>query len=247
MSLFQICYGPEIGSILQTVQKNPGIARSELIAKYQYQPEGDISSLMDAALIFLMNLHFIKLDELKHIWPLHHSEVKDFHYLQRLKEIAEESNNPADSNYIFSTMYYYLFVVPNQLYIKDLHYEANLKFDKLAISQEKVNAWKRMMEYFGLGYRVYGGFYALPQLNLMKSVVKEIGPWEGPLQLFFEKKINSIIPCVHNGSVFNGMVFAVLNLGNDSILRLSKKQDLPYTSFGEKKEWNWVKIGGEIA
>ncbi|MGG3471325.1 hypothetical protein ABES02_28125 [Neobacillus pocheonensis] len=246
MSLFQICYGPEIGAILQTVQKYPGIARDELITRYQYQKNGDISSLMDAALIFLSNLKYVNLDEKKNIWPLNENEIKGFHYLQRLKEVAE-SNNSADSNYIFSTMYYHLFVVPNQLYLKDLYYEANLKFEKQAISQEKVNAWKRIMEYFGLGYRVYGGFYALPHLHLMESIVREIGEWEGPLQLLFEKKINPIFPCINNGSVFNGVVYSILNLGKVNILELSKKQDLPHQSFGESKQWNWVKIGGDQA
>jgi hypothetical protein len=247
VSLFQICYGPEIGAILQTIQENPGIEREKLINLFQYKPEGDISSLIDAALIFLLNLHFIQIDEAKQLYSLRQSEVRSFHYLQRLREIASESINMEDSNYIFSSMYEKLFVVPNQLYIKDLYFEANLKFERKSISQEKVNAWKRIMEYFGLGYRVYGGFYALPQLKLMEGLVKEIGPWEGPLQLYFEKKINPIIPCVHNGTIFNGMVYAVLNLAKDPFLKLNKKQDLPYNSFGEKKEWNWVKIGGEIA
>lgn len=247
MSLFQICYGPEIGAILQTVQRYPGISREALITKYQYQPEGDISSLMDAALIFLINLNYIEIDSLKNVWPLKETEVKIINYHERLKEIAEETSNPADPNYVFSNMYYQLFVVPNQLYVKDIHYEANLKFEKLAISQEKVNAWKRIMEYFGLGYRVYGGFYALPHIHLMEMSVKKIGEWEGPLQVLFEKKLDPFIPCVYKGTVFNGMIYSILNLGKGNTLKLSKKQDLPYQSFGEQKQWNWVKLGGDSA
>jgi hypothetical protein len=247
MSLFQICYGPEIGAILQTIQRYPGISKEELITKYQYQPQGDISSLMDAALIFLINLNYIQIDNQKYVWPLKATEVKIFHYHERLKEIAEESSNPADPNYVFSNMFYHLFVVPNQLYVKDIHYEANLKFEKLAISQEKVNAWKRIMEYFGLGYRVYGGFYALPHLELMERIVQEIGEWEGPLQVLFEKKLDQFIPCVYKGTVFNGMIYSIINLGKGNALNLSKKQDLPYQSFGEQKQWNWVKLGGDPA
>ncbi|WP_312474719.1 hypothetical protein [Neobacillus sp.] len=245
MSLFQICYGPEIGAILQSIQKYPGISKVELVTKYQYQPQGDISSLVDAALNFLLNLKYIQIDNLKNIWPMHKDRIKEIHYLSRIKEIADETNNPTDPNYIFSTMYYQLFVVPNQLYIKDLYYEANLIFENLAISQEKVNAWKRMMEYFGLGYRVYGGFYALPHSKLMKSIVQESGTWEGPLQIFFEKKINSFIPCIYNGTVFHGILYSIFNLNGVNIAELTKKQDLPYLSYGEKKQWNWVKLGGE--
>jgi hypothetical protein len=244
MSLFQICYGPEIGEVLQTVQKYQGISKEDLINKYQYHPEGDISSLVDAALNFLVNLNFINIDNSKNIWAINGDVVNELSIIFRLKEITDQSDNLSDPNYIFSSMYYQLFVVPNQMYLKDLYYEANVTFNKLAISLEKVNAWKRIMEYLGLGYRVYGGFYALPHFNLMSRVIQEIGNWEGPMQLLFEEKINPIVPCVYNGKVFNGFLFSVINMYKVKMIDLSKKQDLPYTSYGEKKQWNWVEIGG---
>jgi hypothetical protein len=246
MSLFQICYGPEINEVLQTVQKYQGISKEDLINKYQYHPEGDISSLVDAALNFLVNLNFINIDNSKNIWAINEDAVNELSIIFRLKEISNQTDNLSDPNYIFSSMYYQLFVVPNQMYLKDLYYEANVTFNKLAISQEKINAWKRIMEYLGLGYRVYGGFYALPHFNLINRLIQEIGSWEGPLQLFFEEKINPLVPCVHNGKVFNGVLFSVINMYKVKMVKLSKKQDLPYSSYGEKKQWNWVEIGGVL-
>jgi len=29
-----------------------------------------------------------------------------------------------------------------------------------------------------------------------------------------------------------------------SLINLTRKQDLPFYSYGEKTEWNWVSIGG---
>lgn len=246
MSLFQICYGPEIGAIFHSVQKYPGITKRDLIEKYQYQPEGDISSLVDAALNFLLNLKYIEIDKKKNIWPLlKNSQINELTFVKRLKEIAEDSSNTNDANFIFSTMYYQLFVIPNQMYVKDLYYEANLVFEKLAISQEKVNAWKRIMEYLGLGYRVYGGFYALPHTKLIVGVLKEVGEWDGPLQLFLEKKIHPIIPCISQGTIFNGVLYSILFLGKTNVVRLTKKQDLPYLSYGENGQVNWITVGGE--
>lgn len=210
--------------------------------KFQYQPEGDVSSLIEASLNFLLNLKTIQMDNEKSIWPIYNDEVNNLNFLKSLKIIAEETEDRTNPNYIFSTLYYYLFIVPNRIYVKDVFYESNLISDKLSISQEKVNAWKRIMEYLGLGYRVYGGFYAVPQFELTDKIIKEIGYWEGPLQLFFERKINNTLPCIYNGTVFKGVVYAFLNLGKNNIVEISKKQDLPYQSFGE---WNWIRIGGD--
>ncbi|MEH7386758.1 hypothetical protein V7147_15300 [Bacillus sp. JJ1521] len=245
MSLFQICYGPEIGAIFHSIQKYPGIHKSDLIKNYQYQPEGDISSLVDAALNFLLNLRYIEIDKKKGIWPLiNNYQVRELTIVKRLNEIADVNQDPTGPNYIFSTMYYQMFVIPNRMYIKDLYYEANLTYEKLAISQEKVNAWKRIMEHLRLGYRVYGGFYALPHTNLIEDIIEEIGEWDGPLQLFFEKKIHPVIPCISNGTIFNGILYGILHLGKTGVATLTKKQDLPYLSYGEKGQWNWITVGG---
>ncbi|MCS0671609.1 hypothetical protein [Cytobacillus firmus] len=244
MSLFQICYGPEITSIMKTIQKHPGISKADLIQKFQYDNQGDISSLVEATLNFLLNLNFIKTSNKKEFVPIFNEEIKEISFLKRLKEITDKADDADDPNVIFSTLYLKLFIISNELYLKDLYYEANLLFEKMAISQEKINAWKRIMEYFGLGYRVYGGFYALPKLKIIEDIIEEIGEWEGPLQVFFEEKINPIIPCVYNRNVFKGMIYVFLNLHEQEIIKLSKMQDLPHTSFGEKNEWNWVKIGG---
>ncbi|MGD6893740.1 hypothetical protein [Bacillus infantis] len=246
MSLFQICYGPEITSIMETIQKHPGILKADLVRKYQYHNQGDISSLVEAALIFLLNLKFIQVSKKKELVPIFNEEIKEISFLKRLKELVDNAEDPEDPNVIFSTLYSKLFVMRDELYLKDLYYEANLLFEKMAISQEKINAWKRIMEYFGLGYRVYGGFYALPKLKILEDIIEEIGEWEGPLQVFFEEKINPIIPCVYNRKVFKGMIYAVLNLHDQELLKLSKMQDLPYTSFGDKNEWNWIRIRGGV-
>lgn len=244
MSLFQVCYGPEIGSIMRTIQNNPGLTKDDITRKYQYHPSGDISSLIDASINFLLNMNYIKFESNREIIPQVEIELKEIDFLRRLNEIAEVLDDPAEPNFVFASMYYKLFVVKNEMYINNVHYETNLLFDKISLSQEKVNAWKRIMEYLGLGYRVYGGFYALPKTRLIEDIIEEIGEWEGPLQVFFEKIINPIIPCVHNGTVFKGTQYLIFNLRKQGIVKLSKIQDLANISFGEKNECNWIKIGG---
>jgi hypothetical protein len=246
MSLFQICYGPEIHSIFKTIQKNPNIQISELVTKFQYNAEGDITSLIEAVIQFLQSLEAINIDNKKQISSKeNHLDFIDIHL--RFNKISEKLNDPSNPDYVFTTMFYELFVKPNNLFIHDLHFETNKSFERVSIGQEKINAWKRMMEYFGLGYRYNGGFYALPQYKLLKRLINYIGDWEGPLQLFFEEKIHPIIPCVYNGNVYNGVIFSILNLNNSHKIQLSRKQDLPFQAYGEKKEWNWVTVRSETS
>jgi hypothetical protein len=247
MSLFQMCYGPEIHSIFWTIQRNPEIGMDELVRKFQYLPEGNITSLVDAVIKFLLELEVIQIDHAKKLWTKE-TDLGMMDIFNRFNKIAEKYNDPINPNFVFTTMFYELFVKTGNLYIKDLHFETNKIFTKVSVSQEKINAWKRMMEYFGLGYRYYnGGFYALPQLKLMRNLVNYTRNWEGPLQIFFENHINPIIPCIYNGNVFNGFVYGVLNLHEMGSVKLSRKQDLPFLSYGDKKEWNWISIGGSEA
>ncbi|RFU70005.1 hypothetical protein [Bacillus sp. V59.32b] len=244
MSLFQICYGPEIQSIFEVINKQPGIKFQELVKKFQYEENGDITSLVEAVGKFLVNLGFIEIDENKRIFPL----IKKFSKLETLKRLTEISNSikdPSDQNYVFSSLYYELFIRHNELYIKNLHYETNLHYEKCVVSHEKINAWKRIMQYLGLGYRVYGGFYALPHLDLIVDIIQLHQNWEGPFQEFIEKNVDPIIPCVFNGNAYNGVVYGLINLSSTDLIELSKKQDLPFHSYGERKEWNWIKVGGD--
>jgi hypothetical protein len=246
MSLFQICYGPEILAINNTIRLNPGINRTELVKRYQLNTDNDITSLVDAVINFLLNLKFITVDREKSLWSRHTDPVEKLDYIVKLTEINNTSGGLSDQNFVFSRVYFDSFVMPNQLFIKDMHYITNLNYDKVSISHEKINAWKRIMEFFGLGYRMYGGFYALPQPKLMENIINRIGPWEGPLQQYFEKEINKYLPCFYNGNIFNGVKYSLLNLNENKKVNLLKKQDLPFPSFGEHSEFNWIKVKGDL-
>lgn len=246
MSLFQICYGPEIHSVFHTIQKYPNIRMSDLVNKFQYKPEGNITSLIEAVLQFLQALEVIDIDKYKQISTKEtRLDFIDIHL--RFNTIADKLNDPSNPNYVFTTMFFDLFVKPNTLFIHDLHFETNNRFKSISISQEKINAWKRIMEYLGLGYRYNGGFYALPQYKLIKHLINYIGDWEGPLHLFFEDKIHPIIPCVYKGNVYNGVIYSILNLNDSHKIQLTRKQDLPFQAYGEKKEWNWITVRSEAS
>lgn len=239
--LFQMCYGPEIKSIFEVISNRNGCTLSQLQQNFQYDEKGDISSLLDGVLKFLKEIKFItdnqgKYEAITSSW----SVIDIFIRLRSIEKNIEEFN----LNYVFVTMYEQLFVQKNQMYISDLYQEANSHYKEIPISEEKINAWKRMMEFFGLGYRVYSGFYALPHLQLIKDILHLTGEWEGPLQLLLQNKINPILPCINSGQAYIGLIHSLTYLHEINKIQLQKKQDLPYNQYGPDNSWNWVRIGG---
>ena len=238
-----MCYGPEVRTVFECINRGYASSTTELKTILQYKDEGDISSLVDSVITFLKDLDLIDQKE-KKITSL----VAEWNVIQVFKKINQISKR-SDSeslNYIFTNLFDHLFVKPNRMFVSNLHYHVISSFSKTIVGHEKINAWKRIMEYMGLGRRVYSGFYGLPQLNLMKDIVCSEPSWEGSLHHFCETVINPIIPCITNeDKVYNGILFSLVALSEVGCISISHKQDLPFKSYGPNLEWNWINVGGE--
>jgi hypothetical protein len=238
--LFQMCYGPEIKTVFDCIQREPHQSVESLKIKFQYQTEGDISSLIDGVLIFLKELEFI--EQKKGLYTTIQSQWNTIEVFKKIKNIQQTT--PEDTlNYVFSSIYDQLFVKPDKLFMVNIHYHINNKYEKTLVGQEKINAWKRIMECFGLGRRVYSGFYALPQIHLLKLLLSHIGPWEGPLHQFCEEKVDKILPCITSeGNIYSGLLYGLAFLNENRHIEISNKQDLPYKSYGYDRSWNWIHV-----
>jgi len=238
-----MCYGPEIEDIYETIRVQPNLNRQWLREKYQYIQDGDISSLIDGALTILEDLQFIENEDncYKVLQDLPWRNKEVFVRLQRVTE--REGNLSEGLNLVFSTLHEQLFVKPDRLYATNIHYHVNNQFPKTLVGHEKINAWKRMMECWGLGRRVYSGFYALPHLSLMRELIKDVEEWEGALHSFCEENIHPTLPCITaEGNIFRGVIFGLLALSERSDIEISYKQDLPYKAYGQQGEWNWINL-----
>ncbi|MBO9128585.1 hypothetical protein [Bacillus sp. 165] len=243
--LFQMCYGPELEAIHMVVCRQPGITMIELTDLFQYNPDGDITSLIEGAITFLKEVDFLAVEE-KRIYPRQNGwDVITL--LKRLNEIMKNEKEPS-FNYLFSTMYYELFIKPDRLYVQDIYYETNAVFVSQPVGQEKVNAWKRIMEFLGLGYRAYGGFYALPHPTLLLKIIASQKGWEGPAQIFCQEHVSTIIPCEYKGKVYQGILHGLQGLHSNGIIKLQYKQDLPYVHYdGMHGRWNWLQIKEDVS
>lgn len=239
--LFQMCYGPEIQVIYEYILQNPQARSQDMREYFQYKQSGDISSLLQAVLIFLEELDLIS--QANEGWQATTNHWDSLEVLQRIQNTPSRSD-PQSYNTVFATLYDQLFVQPNILFQQDLHHETNRLFPHTTIGREKINAWKRIMETFGLGIRVYSGFYALPQPQLLQKILQRHGPFEGPLQIYCEQIIQSYLPCMRSGRIYDGVIFGLSDLQNQKLLQFQYKQDLPYPAYG-KGNWNWMCYGEE--
>ena len=85
------------------------------------------------------------------------------------------------------------FVKPDRTVGFDLHQRFNALEPPEILSVEKVNAWKRVLEFMGIGRRLFGGF--MPVFSgINNGIVEGLGDKEGPLQGFLEDGVNSYLP-----------------------------------------------------
>ncbi|ANA81029.1 hypothetical protein PVOR_07280 [Paenibacillus vortex V453] len=241
--LFQMCYGPEIEVIYENLRTNPGLDLKKLKAKFQHVDSGDITSLIECGLTVLEDLQFVYKDKCKY-FVLQDKPWCNKEVLLKLRKLSISEDLPSDSlDKIFASLFEQLFVKPDRLFVSNIHYQINSQLMKTLVGHEKVNAWKRMMECWGLGRRIYSGFYALPQLSLMKSIIKGNEAWEGGLHPFCENIIHPVIPCLTaEGNIYRGVIFSLMALHQEGVLELSYMQDLHYKSYGPKNELNWIKV-----
>ncbi len=241
-----MCYGPEIESIYETIRKSPEVDIQFLRQNYQYLTEGDISSLIEAAVTVLLDLHYIERVGTQ-LTVVENKPWENIEVFKRLKKISGTENELEDNlNFVFSSLYNQIFVKPDKMFVTNIHYHVNNMFTKTMVGHEKINAWKRMMECWGLGRRVYSGFYALPHLTLLQEIIHSVGEWEGGIHPYCEKYIHPIIPCITSeGQIYKGIIFGLINL-HGKVLEISYKQDLPFKSYGPNQEWNWIRIRKQV-
>jgi hypothetical protein len=132
---------------------------------------------------------------------------------------------------LYITLLEQLFIAPNRVWISDLHSVTNqleLAQQVGGVSQEKIGAWKRVMEYLGVGYRIGGGFYCLYRPDLLEAIIRRWALSEGTLQEFFEQHLQSWVPSLTSrGDAPLSVTYGLEWLARRGKIRLVPKQDSP--------------------
>lgn len=143
----------------------------------------------------------------------------------------------------------HLFIKPDQLYVADVHAEANKLrpvADAGGISQEKTRSWKRVMAFLGIGQRIAQGFQCRYTPNLLLEILDTWPERKGILQKFFESHLSLYLPFqTQADDLAHAVSCSLLHLHQQQVINMSAYQDSsskPY--FGEKR-WRYIAFEGE--
>src|SRR5947209_19325743 len=238
--LFLTVYGPELESLFRYIHKythNDGsVSREELYSAYLPQTalarKGQTKNIEDA-LNYLKAARLIRGDK----EPFYMQADVDVSLpfaallLRQFRQLEHDTAQLPLLDLLYITLLEQLYIAPNRVWISDLHAAANqlgLAQQTGGISQEKIGAWKRVMEFLGLGYRMGSGFYCLYQPELLHAIALRWSLTEGTLQEFFEGYLQSWVPCLTGrGEVAQSVASALEPLSQQGTIYLHAKQDSP--------------------
>jgi hypothetical protein len=151
--------------------------------------------------------------------------------LRQFRQLEHHSPQLPPLDLLYATLLEQLFILPDRVWISDVHAAVNqleLAQQVGGVSQEKIGAWKRAMEFLGIGYRMSSGFYCLYQPKLLHAIARRWMMTEGTLQEFFEEHLQTWIPSLTaRGEAAQSVFYALEQLEQDGKIRLLPKQDSP--------------------
>jgi len=242
--LFRTVYGPELQSIAEFIKIQGSVNKETIYRTFLpvLNEKSGPSDNLDDALSFLVAGRIIERQfNGKYISCFESRSFHDQLYrnLRSFQLSLSQTDNPNDR---------WFFEVLDQLFIKtdqSLHFGLHKKINALDIpeklSEEKVNAWKRVAECVGLGYRVYSGFMCAIHPERLKEIVVSWSESEGPLQVFLEEHLNNYLPWnSHKGDISLSLKVSLHHLHSNRLISLGTKQDLPFRSYCGDQRFNWI-------
>lgn len=240
--LFKTVYGAEIESIYFWLAKYGPAEKKDLILSYSSISEGAQSSpaTIDDTILFLLGAGIVGLNNNLYYVNVEKQDSLSFK-VELLKYLRSVSNERSELDSYFIGLIDILYVKPDVLFCNRLHRVINSLDLPMPCSEEKVNAWKRVLEYLGLGFRGYGGLTVYYEPKLLMKIINKWGHSEGPLQDFLEEHLDLYLPWVNSqGDIANAVKLPLQHLENVGVIELSSKQDLPNKNYLGKRRIKWL-------
>ena len=183
--------------------------------------DGQVRSLVETVNFRLELLRNLRRLELGQTTPLH---PLDPYYMHILSEV---------------------FIRTGRQYVRDLHTEVNqLEPIQAAggVSREKVQVWKRVMAYLGLGYRAFNGFLCVYASDLLLAVLDNWGRESDTLQSLFEDHIEQYVPTsMRIGDVAPSLAEPLVQLSEQGFIDLYPLQDSPSRAFFGSHQYKGIR------
>jgi len=238
--LFRTVYGQELEVIYQFIRgMDGGYHRQQIINTFiptSQQVNLVISPQnVEDALSFLISGYL--LEEVDNIFKAVSINVPfKLALLRNLRQLELgilASKHPLDR--LFLTLLNELFVLPDELFADNLHTRANNLLgikEQGGVSKEKIQAWKRVMEYLGLGYRVQSGYMFSISPAFMQDILLIMPDNSSTLQIFFEQFFSQYLPYLtRSGDAPQSIKEPLLYLSQLGFIQLTQLQDSPSKAY----------------
>ena len=248
--LFRPVSGPEIEVIYTLIAQSPEpLSRQALYqACFPTYLDGRAvsSQSVDDALAFLVSAFLIEEKSgFKLIQPKKTRAPFRLALISQLQKLASGAVEPVNKiDALYFVLLDQLFVKPDQLYISDVHAEANklrLVVEMGGISQEKIRSWKRVMAFLGVGQRIAQGFQCVYTPKLLQQILSVWSVREGFIQEFLEEHFVHYLPFqTQAGDLAQAVCHSLDYLKQQQIVQMRAYQDSsskPY--FGERR-WRYI-------
>lgn len=239
--LFLTTYGPEIESIYNFIEKNQPVTKKEIFSFFLPSRDESVSTFtLDEGLLFLLETGLI-VEQLPDVFS---STDKEFFFkleiLRKLSSIKKETNKETSIDHWYMGLIEELFIKKNKCYVSNVHFESNKLPLPLPLNQVKIDAWKRTLEFLGIGRRFSSGFWCTYHPSLLSLLGQTWGVKAGPLEDFF-RFFELFLPCIN---VF-GDIPPSISIGFDFLqdkgsVRLSRRSDLPKACYYGERKLNWI-------
>ena len=254
--LFRTLYGPELVAIYSyLVQAHTPIPLQTLYEAFlpsntstkRLSPQNidDALAFLSSASLITQKGHAYQVSDNIHLPP----RLLILRQLNRLARHEIEVKNQLDPLYI--QILDEIFIKQDRLFVEKLHIEANklrqVK-DVGGLNQEKIQAWKRVMTFLGVGKRVGSGFLCVYTPDLLQAILSEWDERSASLHLFLENHLNMFLPFkTSSQNLAQPVSETFLHLAERGVVALESRPDSPNRAyFGEKKFQHITYLGGSV-
>ncbi len=249
--LFRTVYGPELQAIYAFIayQSAQGHSPSRqtihqaFLSGYSNNEMGSTQSI-DDALSFLLSAGLVQ-ERSGNFAATDNDTRFDIQLLQAMRRLEtgrQAAIHPTDA--LYSLLLSELFVRPNCLFLPDLHGAANelRQVQEVGgLSREKIQAWKRVMTYLGVGRRVGSSWMCAYSPDLIAEIIQTWEHQQGTLQSLLEDCLARVLPFESQGGDLADCIAAPLEyLAQQGRIALYPLQDSPGKPYFGARRWRGI-------
>lgn len=240
--LFRPICGPELEEIWRFVRLHgPETPRTLVESWFTQHPitNGEATNLEEAMSV-LKGIRLISGGQ-----ALTASECEQPFHLAFLAKLRSYSQGLDAGDHVLDSWHLrlvdFLFILPDVTYVPEIHSMANRLEVPTPLNDEKLNSWRRVAEWLGLGRKIGSGFMVYYSPDLIRSIFATWTQREGPLEDLLHDLVDRYLPhTAEHGDLSKPILHPLLWLETTGSVELTRRQDSPHKTYCGTRRVNWI-------